>query len=122
AETTGDAFTFVSPDEEADVAAIERAIGRRLPRVTLPGFDYTRRPTEKLEVPVAERLAAHRAQRAVARARAEGRPVRAATAPHPALRAPARPAARARPAEPEASPKAAPKRPGLGRLHRGGRH
>ncbi len=31
---------FVSPEEEARPARIERAIGKRLPRVTLPGFDY----------------------------------------------------------------------------------
>ncbi len=41
AEATGDAFTFVSHDEEADLRGIEKAIGRRLPRVTLPDFDYT---------------------------------------------------------------------------------
>ena len=40
AELTGDAFTFVAPEEEADLRAIERAIGRTLPRVTLPDFDY----------------------------------------------------------------------------------
>ena len=41
AEATGDAFTFVSPEEEADIRAIEKAVGRRLPRVTLPDFDYS---------------------------------------------------------------------------------
>ena len=40
AELTGDAFTFVSPEEEANLRTIERAVGKRLPRVTLPGFDY----------------------------------------------------------------------------------
>src|SRR5262245_27528457 len=35
AESTGDAFTFVSPDEEADLRAIEREIGRRLPRLKI---------------------------------------------------------------------------------------
>ncbi len=40
AEATGDAFTFVAPEEEADLARIERAIGKRLPRVILPDFDY----------------------------------------------------------------------------------
>ena len=40
AELTGDAFTFVAPDEEADLRAIERAIDKTLPRVTLPDFDY----------------------------------------------------------------------------------
>ena len=63
AEATGDAFLFVAPEEESDLRGIERAIGRRLPRVTVPGFDYTKRPAEKLEVPLATRLAAMRAQR-----------------------------------------------------------
>jgi ATP-dependent RNA helicase RhlE len=40
AERTGSAFTFVSPDEESDLRGIEKAVGRRLPRVTLPDFDY----------------------------------------------------------------------------------
>jgi ATP-dependent RNA helicase RhlE len=39
AEATGDAFTFVSPQEEADLRRIEQAIGKRLPRVTVPGFE-----------------------------------------------------------------------------------
>jgi ATP-dependent RNA helicase RhlE len=43
AEMTGDAITFVAPDEENDLRAIERAIGKRLPRVTVPDFDYSRR-------------------------------------------------------------------------------
>jgi ATP-dependent RNA helicase RhlE len=63
AELKGDAFTFVSPDEEGDLAGIERAIGKRLPRVTLPGFDYAKAPEGKLEIPIRERLAAHRAAR-----------------------------------------------------------
>ncbi|MEW5984200.1 MAG: DEAD/DEAH box helicase [Acidobacteriota bacterium] len=63
AEATGDAFTLVSPDEEQDLRAIERAIGRALPRVTLPDFDYARRTTERLEIPVSERLAAARKER-----------------------------------------------------------
>jgi ATP-dependent RNA helicase RhlE len=49
AEATGDAFTFVSPQEEEDLGRIERAIGRRLPRVTVPDFDYAARP-ERLEL------------------------------------------------------------------------
>ena len=63
AEATGDAFLFVAPEEESDLRGIEKAIGKRLPRVTLPGFDYTKRPAEKLEVPLATRLATMRAQR-----------------------------------------------------------
>jgi len=71
AELTGDAFTFVSPEEEGDLAAIERAVGKRLPRVTLAGFDYARKGAEKLEVPLAERIAAIRARKAEERARAK---------------------------------------------------
>jgi len=77
AEATGDAVTFVSPDEESDLRTIERAIGKRLPRVTLPGFDYTKRSAEKFEVPLAERIAAIRAQRTVERARTKAKAERA---------------------------------------------
>jgi ATP-dependent RNA helicase RhlE len=48
AEAVGDAFTFVAPDEENDLRAIERAIGKRLPRVTLPDFNYSAQPAVKL--------------------------------------------------------------------------
>jgi ATP-dependent RNA helicase RhlE len=41
AEAEGDAFVLVSPDEEGSLAAIERHIGQRLPRVSLPDFDYS---------------------------------------------------------------------------------
>jgi ATP-dependent RNA helicase RhlE len=70
AGAAGDAFLFVSPQEEADLRAIERLIGRPLPRVTLPGFDYTKKPAEKLEVPLAHRLAEMRQRRS------HGRPAR----------------------------------------------
>ena len=43
AEATGSAFTLVAPEEEGSVRAIERAIDSRLPRVTLPDFDYQAR-------------------------------------------------------------------------------
>ena len=69
AEMTGSAFTLVSPEEEGDLRAIEKAIGRRLPRVTVPDFDYTRAP-ERLEVPHAQRIAEIRARKAEERARA----------------------------------------------------
>src|SRR6266545_1838189 len=71
AELTGDAFTFVSPEEEGDLRAIERAVGKRLPRVTLAGFDYARKGAEKLEVPLAQRIAEIRARKAEDRARAK---------------------------------------------------
>src|SRR5207253_6029283 len=43
AELTGSAFTLVTAEEEGDLRAIERAIGRRLPRVTVPDFNYEAR-------------------------------------------------------------------------------
>jgi ATP-dependent RNA helicase RhlE len=68
-DAVGDAITLVSPAEEADFRSIERATGRRIPRLTLPGFDYTARATERLEVPMGQRIAAIRAQRSQERAR-----------------------------------------------------
>jgi ATP-dependent RNA helicase RhlE len=63
AELTGEAFTFMSPQEEGEIKSIERAIGKALPRVTLPDFNYAAKPTGKLEVPLHERLKAHREKR-----------------------------------------------------------
>jgi ATP-dependent RNA helicase RhlE len=40
----GDAWVLVSPEEERSLADIERQIGWRLPRVTLPDFDYAAAP------------------------------------------------------------------------------
>ena len=71
AEMTGDAFTFVAPDEEQDLRRIESAVGKRLPRVTIPDFDYAARPQGQLEVPLKERIAAIRARKAEERARAK---------------------------------------------------
>jgi ATP-dependent RNA helicase RhlE len=62
AEMTGDAFTFVSPQEEADMRRIERELGKRLPRVIVPDFDYTARPERKLELSNTERRAERRAR------------------------------------------------------------
>jgi ATP-dependent RNA helicase RhlE len=73
AELTGDAFTFVAPDEEPDLKAIERAVRATLPRVTLPDFDYKSKPPGKLEVPLAQRIAEIRARKAKERAAGKGR-------------------------------------------------
>ena len=84
AEATGDAFTFVSPQEEEDLRRIERVVGRRLPRVVIPDFDYSAKPETKLEVPIAERIAKIRAEKALGRQRAkekEARRLQAAQAP-----------------------------------------
>jgi len=107
AELTGDAFTFVAPDEEADLRAIERTVNARLPRITLPDFDYAARATERLEIPIHERIAEIRARKAGERQRAKEKADRRAA--HAAGAAPAA----ARPAHPPArqSPHGAPPRP-----------
>jgi ATP-dependent RNA helicase RhlE len=71
AEATGDAFTFVAPEEEGELRQIERAVGKRLPRVILPDFNYAARAEARLEIPLAERIAAIRAKKAEDRARAK---------------------------------------------------
>lgn len=76
AEATGEAFTLVSPEEEMDLRAIEKAISRKLPRRMVEGFDYKHRPTERLEIPIAERIAAIRARKAEDRARAKAKVAR----------------------------------------------
>jgi ATP-dependent RNA helicase RhlE len=70
AEATGDAITFVAPDEEDLARAIERAVGRRIDRRTLPDFDYAAKGEEALEVPREQRIAEIRARRAEDRVRA----------------------------------------------------
>ena len=72
ASAVGDAFTFVSDEEQDNLRTIERAIGKRLPRITLPDFDYAQKVAVKLEIPIADRIAAIRQQKAQARARRQG--------------------------------------------------
>ena len=67
-QTKGDAFTFVSPDEEQGLRAIERAIGQKLPRHTVEGFDY------RLAMP--ERRVEHGAQDSRRHGNGRGRPER----------------------------------------------
>jgi ATP-dependent RNA helicase RhlE len=134
AEATGDAFTFVSPEEAGDFRAIERAIGMRIPVRVAAGFDPNSIQEERPETPLAERIAAIRARKAEERARAAEKAARkaAAAAQGPAVR-PARPASNGsgrpagpRPAHPRgpaprpagsvqrASQNAGPARPGNG--------
>jgi ATP-dependent RNA helicase RhlE len=100
AEATGEAFTFVSPEEEGDLKQIERAIKKTLPRVTVPDFDYSAKPQTKLEVPLAERIAEIRKKKAEDRARAaakvERRSAAQAGGARPAAPSGGRPAAPAR--------------------------
>jgi ATP-dependent RNA helicase RhlE len=101
AELTGEAFTFVAPQEESDWRAIERAIGKALPRVTLPDFDYQARSARPLEIPHAQRIAAIRARKADERARARKNAERRGAAPARPAHAPRSPQA---PRSPHAGP------------------
>jgi ATP-dependent RNA helicase RhlE len=69
----GDALTFASPAEQPLVKAIERAVGRPLARRRIEGFDYDAKPEGRLEIPVGERIAAHRARRSEERTRTKVR-------------------------------------------------
>ena len=40
AASTGDAFTFMSPDEIGMVRSIEHVIGTPIPRISVPGYDF----------------------------------------------------------------------------------
>lgn len=71
AESTGEAYTLVSPEEQSELRAIERAVGKQLPRVIVSGFDYSAKPDTVLEVPIAERIAGIQARKAEERARAK---------------------------------------------------
>lgn len=110
AEMTGEAFTLVAPDEEGDIKGIEKAIGRRLPRVTVAGFDYASRPAQRFEVPIAERIAEIRKKKAEDRARSAAKAARRAggggsdshslSSRNATQSASARPAKQARPSSP----------------------
>ncbi|MBA3556356.1 MAG: DEAD/DEAH box helicase [Gemmatimonadales bacterium] len=76
AEQVGDAFTFAAPEEEGELRRIERALGKRLPRVIVPDFDYSAKAEGRLEVPIGERIAAIRAKKAEDRARSEAKAAR----------------------------------------------
>jgi ATP-dependent RNA helicase RhlE len=72
AEATGTAFSLVSPEEEGDVRAIERAIEKRLPRVTVPDFDYHQAPEPKSHG--ARRPGGHPSRHQPSAQRASGQP------------------------------------------------
>lgn len=44
AEMTGEAFTLVAPEDEADMKRIERVVGSKIPRVRLDNFAYDAAP------------------------------------------------------------------------------
>jgi ATP-dependent RNA helicase RhlE len=84
ADAAGDAFTLVAPEDEADLARIERAVGSKIPRVRLEDFAYGAVPDAPLEAPRGERIAAIRAKKAEDRARSAAKAARRTAATTPA--------------------------------------
>jgi ATP-dependent RNA helicase RhlE len=78
AQAEGDAFLLVSPAEEKSLIAIERQIGQRLPRVTLPDFDYSQ------TAPARADHGGHRQRAAPSHARPAHKPARAHVESRPA--------------------------------------
>lgn len=57
AEMTGDAFTLVSAEDEEFIRIIEKAVGKELPRVTFPNFNYDELPPHQIgHAPKSEHL------------------------------------------------------------------
>jgi ATP-dependent RNA helicase RhlE len=130
ADAVGEAFTLLSPDEEPLMRDIERAVGKRLPRVTVPDFDYSARPAGKLEIPLAQRIAEIRARKREERARQAVNAARRANAQRTGSQRPAGATSpSSRPAAPRPSshggrpqrqgPGGAPRQPGHDRGRRG---
>lgn len=72
----GEALTLVSPEEEADLRRIERAVDSRLERKRVEGFDYDVAKGEALEIPLKERIATIRAKKREDRERAAAKAAR----------------------------------------------
>jgi ATP-dependent RNA helicase RhlE len=73
-DAVGDAFTLVAPEEQKSMDAIERFLGRAIPRVTLPDFDYRRRPEKAAPSRPPFRGASHGPSRGSARGTPRGGP------------------------------------------------
>jgi len=72
ADLTGEAFTLVAPEEEANLERIERVVGSKLPRVRLEGFSYE----VAAEAPSGQRTARVGAGKANGRGRASGNAIK----------------------------------------------
>jgi ATP-dependent RNA helicase RhlE len=105
ADATGTALTLASPDERSELAAIERVLGRPLPRVTVPDFDYQQRAAGPLEIPMAQRIAEIRARKSQERARRQAK-----HAPSPHRPAPSPGSPRHRPEADRHEPRKGPRR------------
>jgi ATP-dependent RNA helicase RhlE len=73
AEATGDAFTFVSHEEEKEIRDIEKVLGKKIERRKVKDFNYDANGQQPLEIPLAERIAAIRERKRGERARSTER-------------------------------------------------
>ena len=99
-EPVGDAFTLMAPDEQKYVEAIERFLGRAIPRVMLPDFDYTMVPSSLRPVEEVKPVLPAGVPAAASRIAAV---VRSSTVSRPAARPPVRSVANT-PARPVPTP------------------
>jgi len=125
AELTGEAFTFTTPEDEPLVRGIERVLGSRIERRTLPDFDYGSTPPRQGRpamqrdgnwTPRGQSVPAANQPRRDSRPRHEGqsRPVQPVQSSRPLQSA--RPAQTARPASPaRPAGQTSPARPSEGR-------
>jgi ATP-dependent RNA helicase RhlE len=113
ADAKGLAITLVSPEEEGDLRGIEKQLNMRLPRLRMEGFDYQRRPEDRFEVPIGERIAEIRKRKAEERERARANAERRAA--NLARQAPQEPARQPRQdSNDRTRPEAAPRRAAAG--------
>lgn len=97
-DAPGDAFTLMSPEEQRHLAAIERYVGRAIPRVLLPDFDYGMKPSQLQQTAIYDDERARARRAALARMPFAGARV-SPQAPAIAKSRPAQtPAAKAKPA------------------------
>jgi len=64
ADATGEAFTLVAPEDEADLKRIERVLGSKIPRARLDGFAYDAAPTLQPDEPRRHRAPTARSRNA----------------------------------------------------------
>lgn len=69
----GDAYTFVSPQEERELHFIEKHIGKRIFRKKIDTFDYSQKPKEKFEIPLEQRIAEIKQRKAEDRERSKAK-------------------------------------------------
>ncbi|MDC0160431.1 DEAD/DEAH box helicase [Gemmatimonadales bacterium] len=91
AQLTGEAFTFVSPDERNDFGKIERTVGSKIERAKLDDFAYDATAEAPLEVPRKERVKQIQKKRAQDRARAAAKKKKGAAGNKEEASGPSRP-------------------------------